>query len=180
MVNDGVYFYWLDMVRGVGHRLPAVDSRQLSTHIYLACITTACSFLHNNTLHSSPHRILIHSPHLASNFYRLISIFVSCHKMPLTPIKPSERIDSWRQRVPSRLERRDPFEGDGFEERPSTRLVSFCQPSVLPYCSRISIRPSVRHLPLRVVHQPASASSAPPRLSLGALPPQSLAAHPRV
>ncbi|KAJ4261687.1 hypothetical protein NW762_007125 [Fusarium torreyae] len=36
---------------------------------------------------------------------------------------PEERIDSWRQRVPSRLERRDPFEGDGFEERPSTRLT---------------------------------------------------------
>ncbi|RSM03597.1 hypothetical protein CEP52_007299 [Fusarium oligoseptatum] len=44
--------------------------------------------------------------------------------MPLTPIQPSERIDAWRERVPSRLERRDPFEGDGFEERPSTRLVS--------------------------------------------------------
>ncbi|KAJ3470067.1 hypothetical protein MRS44_000166 [Fusarium solani] len=81
--------------------------------------------------------------------------------MPLTPIKPSERIDSWRQRVPSRLERRDPFEGDGFEERPSTRLT-FREAS-----------------PLRAVHQPDSASSAPPHLSLDALQPQSLAAHPR-
>ncbi|KAJ4173031.1 hypothetical protein NW754_012036 [Fusarium falciforme] len=57
--------------------------------------------------------------------------------MPLTPIKPSERIDSWRQRVPSRLERRDPFEGDGFEERPSTRLTFReasppCAPSINP------------------------------------------------
>ncbi|KAL4727203.1 hypothetical protein ACLX1H_006104 [Fusarium chlamydosporum] len=32
-----------------------------------------------------------------------------------------ERIDSWRQRVPSRLDRDDPFQGDGFGERPSTR-----------------------------------------------------------
>ncbi|KAF4970686.1 hypothetical protein FSARC_2317 [Fusarium sarcochroum] len=36
---------------------------------------------------------------------------------------PEERIDSWRQRVPSRLERQDPFEGDGFDERPSTSLT---------------------------------------------------------
>ncbi|RGP78445.1 GTP-binding rho1 [Fusarium longipes] len=34
-----------------------------------------------------------------------------------------ERIDSWRQRVPSRLNRDDPFAGDGFGERPSTRLT---------------------------------------------------------
>ena len=34
-----------------------------------------------------------------------------------------DRIDSWRQRVPSRLDREDPFEGDGFGERPATRLV---------------------------------------------------------
>ncbi|RGP69032.1 GTP-binding rho1 [Fusarium sporotrichioides] len=34
-----------------------------------------------------------------------------------------ERIDSWRQRVPSRLDRDDPFKGDGFGERPSTRLT---------------------------------------------------------
>ncbi|KAL6920493.1 hypothetical protein FSHL1_004472 [Fusarium sambucinum] len=34
-----------------------------------------------------------------------------------------ERIDSWRQRVPSRLNRDDPFKGDGFDERPSTRLT---------------------------------------------------------
>ena len=34
-----------------------------------------------------------------------------------------DRIDSWRQRVPSRLDRDDPFEGDGFGERPATRLV---------------------------------------------------------
>ncbi|QPC76152.1 hypothetical protein HYE68_006904 [Fusarium pseudograminearum] len=34
-----------------------------------------------------------------------------------------ERIDSWRQRVPSRLDRDDPFKGDGFDERPSTRLT---------------------------------------------------------
>ena len=34
-----------------------------------------------------------------------------------------DRIDSWRQRVPSRLDRDDPFEGDGFNERPATRLV---------------------------------------------------------
>ncbi|GKU06014.1 hypothetical protein FLAG1_08908 [Fusarium langsethiae] len=34
-----------------------------------------------------------------------------------------ERIDSWRQRVPSRLDRDDPFKGDGFGERPLTRLT---------------------------------------------------------
>ncbi|KAJ4134846.1 hypothetical protein NW768_004455 [Fusarium equiseti] len=34
-----------------------------------------------------------------------------------------DRIDSWRQRVPSRLDRDDPFEGDGFGERPATRLT---------------------------------------------------------
>ncbi|RBR03485.1 hypothetical protein FVER53590_09747 [Fusarium verticillioides] len=36
---------------------------------------------------------------------------------------PQERIDSWRQRVPSRMDRDDPFEGDNFDERPSTRLT---------------------------------------------------------
>ncbi|KAF5612232.1 GTPase Rho [Fusarium tjaetaba] len=36
---------------------------------------------------------------------------------------PQERIDSWRQRVPSRMDRDDPFEGDHFDERPPTRLV---------------------------------------------------------
>ncbi|OBS27751.1 hypothetical protein FPOA_01694 [Fusarium poae] len=34
-----------------------------------------------------------------------------------------ERIDSWRQRVPTRLNRDDPFNGDGFGERPATRLT---------------------------------------------------------
>ncbi|KAM0548132.1 hypothetical protein ACHAPJ_010053 [Fusarium lateritium] len=48
--------------------------------------------------------------------------------MSLLNMMPEERIDSWRQRVPSRLERQDPFEGDGFEERPSTRLT-FRDPS---------------------------------------------------
>ncbi|KAH7133121.1 P-loop containing nucleoside triphosphate hydrolase protein [Dactylonectria estremocensis] len=32
-------------------------------------------------------------------------------------------IDMWRTRVPSRLDRKDPFEGDGFESRPATRLT---------------------------------------------------------
>ncbi|KAF5973083.1 GTPase Rho [Fusarium coicis] len=36
---------------------------------------------------------------------------------------PQERIDSWRQRVPSRMDRDDPFKGDNFDERPSTRLT---------------------------------------------------------
>lgn len=43
--------------------------------------------------------------------------------MSFLSMMPEERIESWRQRVPSRLERRDPFEGDGFDERPATRLV---------------------------------------------------------
>ncbi|KPM45669.1 hypothetical protein AK830_g999 [Neonectria ditissima] len=34
------------------------------------------------------------------------------------------RIDTWRTRVPSRQDREDPFEGDGFESRPATRLAS--------------------------------------------------------
>lgn len=32
-------------------------------------------------------------------------------------------IDTWRHSVPSRLEREDPFNNDGFVERPCTRLV---------------------------------------------------------
>ncbi|KAF4473467.1 GTPase Rho [Fusarium agapanthi] len=36
---------------------------------------------------------------------------------------PEERIDSWRQRVPSRMDRDDPFERDHFDERPPTRLT---------------------------------------------------------
>lgn len=43
--------------------------------------------------------------------------------MSFLSMMPEDRIESWRQRVPSRLERRDPFEGDGFDERPATRLV---------------------------------------------------------
>ncbi|KAF5024249.1 hypothetical protein F66182_3681 [Fusarium sp. NRRL 66182] len=43
--------------------------------------------------------------------------------MSLLSLKPEENIDSWRQRVPSRLDREDPFEGDAFHERPSTRLT---------------------------------------------------------
>ncbi|RSL44506.1 hypothetical protein CEP53_011210 [Fusarium sp. AF-6] len=62
--------------------------------------------------------------------------------MPLTPIKPSERIDAWRERVPSRLERRDPFEGDGFEERPSTRLVSLSPATFVFFFAHEYVRPS--------------------------------------
>ncbi|KAM0224461.1 hypothetical protein ACHAQD_002032 [Fusarium lateritium] len=51
--------------------------------------------------------------------------------MSFLSMMPEERIDSWRQRVPSRLERRDPFEGDGFDERPATRLT-FRDPSPPP------------------------------------------------
>lgn len=43
--------------------------------------------------------------------------------MSLLNMMPEERIDSWRQRVPSRMDREDPFEGDHFDERPPTRLV---------------------------------------------------------
>ncbi|EWG50569.1 hypothetical protein FVEG_09747 [Fusarium verticillioides 7600] len=43
--------------------------------------------------------------------------------MSLLNMMPQERIDSWRQRVPSRMDRDDPFEGDHFDERPSTRLT---------------------------------------------------------
>ncbi|KAG7420881.1 GTP-binding protein RHO1 [Fusarium oxysporum f. sp. rapae] len=42
--------------------------------------------------------------------------------MSLLNMMPEERIDSWRQRVPSRMDRDDPFEGDHFDERPPTRL----------------------------------------------------------
>jgi Ras family protein A len=44
--------------------------------------------------------------------------------MSLLNMMPEERIDSWRQRVPSRIDREDPFEGDHFDERPPTRLVT--------------------------------------------------------
>ncbi|KHO11791.1 biotin protein ligase [Metarhizium robertsii ARSEF 23] len=40
-------------------------------------------------------------------------------------------IDSWRHSVPSRLEREDPFENDGFEARCSTRLT-FREPDPPP------------------------------------------------
>ncbi|RKL30381.1 hypothetical protein BFJ72_g11494 [Fusarium proliferatum] len=43
--------------------------------------------------------------------------------MSLLNMMPEERIDSWRQRVPSRMDREDPFEGDHFDERPPTRLT---------------------------------------------------------
>ncbi|RKL09619.1 hypothetical protein BFJ68_g9044 [Fusarium oxysporum] len=47
---------------------------------------------------------------------------------------PEERIESWRQRVPSRMDRDDPFEGDHFDERPPTRLAFRCvsPPEVRP------------------------------------------------
>jgi hypothetical protein len=44
----------------------------------------------------------------------------------------TDNVDTWRFSVPSRHERDDPFENDGFDERPSTRLVSLC-PSSPPY-----------------------------------------------
>ncbi|KAK7421554.1 hypothetical protein QQZ08_009899 [Neonectria magnoliae] len=47
------------------------------------------------------------------------------------------RIDTWRTRVPSRQDREDPFEGDGFESRPATRLT-FREPD--PPVSRPSTR----------------------------------------
>lgn len=40
------------------------------------------------------------------------------------PDEFAESIDNWRRSVPSRMEREDPFGNDGFEERPSTRVVS--------------------------------------------------------
>ncbi|KAF5719798.1 FAD dependent oxidoreductase [Fusarium globosum] len=43
--------------------------------------------------------------------------------MSLLNMMPEERIDSWRQRVPSRMDREDPFEGDHFDEHPPTRLT---------------------------------------------------------
>ncbi|KAL6864524.1 rho type ras-like GTPase [Trichoderma novae-zelandiae] len=39
------------------------------------------------------------------------------------PEELAESIDSWRQSVPSRMERADPFGNDGFEERPNTRIT---------------------------------------------------------
>ncbi|TFA98642.1 hypothetical protein CCMA1212_009456 [Trichoderma ghanense] len=39
------------------------------------------------------------------------------------PEELAESIDTWRQSVPSRMEREDPFGNDGFEERPSTRIA---------------------------------------------------------
>ncbi|KAI5456540.1 P-loop containing nucleoside triphosphate hydrolase protein, partial [Mariannaea sp. PMI_226] len=41
----------------------------------------------------------------------------------LLDMSPGSRIDFWRTRVPSRLDREDPFEGDGFGSRPATRLT---------------------------------------------------------
>ncbi|RTE79810.1 hypothetical protein BHE90_005677 [Fusarium euwallaceae] len=78
--------------------------------------------------------------------------------MPLTPIQPSERIDAWRERVPSRLERRDPFEGDGFEERPSTRLT-FREAS--PPARRPSTRLSFLRAATPLFGRPSTSSSRP-------------------
>ncbi|KAJ4182835.1 hypothetical protein FSOLCH5_000140 [Fusarium solani] len=83
--------------------------------------------------------------------------------MPLTPIKPSERIDSWRQRVPSRLERRDPFEGDGFEERPSTRLT-FREAS--PPARRPSTRLSFFRAATPLFGRPSTSESSRPSSGL--------------
>ncbi|TXC03280.1 hypothetical protein FocTR4_00002019 [Fusarium oxysporum f. sp. cubense] len=54
--------------------------------------------------------------------------------MSLLNMMPEERIESWRQRVPSRMDRDDPFEGDYFDERPPTRLTfrSVYPPEVRP------------------------------------------------
>ncbi|EWZ89191.1 hypothetical protein FOWG_08924 [Fusarium oxysporum f. sp. lycopersici MN25] len=54
--------------------------------------------------------------------------------MSLLNMMPEERIESWRQRVPSRMDRDDPFEGDHFDERPPTRLTfrSVSPPEVRP------------------------------------------------
>ncbi|UPK98179.1 hypothetical protein LCI18_009114 [Fusarium solani-melongenae] len=83
--------------------------------------------------------------------------------MPLTPIKPSERIDSWRQRVPSRLERRGPFEGDGFEERPSTRLT-FREAS--PPARRPSTRLSFFRAATPLFGRPSTSESSRPSSGL--------------
>ncbi|KAI1012530.1 hypothetical protein LB504_008389 [Fusarium proliferatum] len=48
---------------------------------------------------------------------------VNAIPMSILNMMPEERIDSWRQRVPSRMDREDPFEGDHFDERPPTRLT---------------------------------------------------------
>jgi Ras family protein A len=53
--------------------------------------------------------------------------------MSLLNMMPEERIDSWRQRVPSRIDREDPFEGDHFDERPPTRLVTPPPPPPFEY-----------------------------------------------
>ncbi|KAF4344858.1 FAD dependent oxidoreductase [Fusarium beomiforme] len=50
------------------------------------------------------------------------TLFLSI-SMSLLNMMPEERINSWRQHVPSRLDRDDPFEGDHFDERPPTRLT---------------------------------------------------------
>jgi hypothetical protein len=46
------------------------------------------------------------------------------HRPQQMPEQLAESIDTWRRSVPSRMEREDPFDNDGFEERPSTRVVS--------------------------------------------------------
>ncbi|OTA06207.1 hypothetical protein A9Z42_0069440 [Trichoderma parareesei] len=49
------------------------------------------------------------------------------HRPQQMPEQLAESIDTWRRSVPSRMEREDPFDNDGFEERPSTR-VAFHEP----------------------------------------------------
>lgn len=69
-------------------------------------------------------------------------------------MSPSGLIDAWRQRVPSRLDRDDPFAEDGFESRPATRLVrhtlSLSLNLITNSCRHIA-RLSPRHVVLRPV-----------------------------
>ncbi|KAF5012698.1 hypothetical protein FDECE_1258 [Fusarium decemcellulare] len=76
--------------------------------------------------------------------------------MEFAPIKPELRIESWRKRVPSRVERQDPFEGDGFDERPSTRLT-FHNQSPPRSSTRLSFLRSATPLFMR----PSTPSSRP-------------------
>ncbi|KAH7153315.1 P-loop containing nucleoside triphosphate hydrolase protein [Dactylonectria macrodidyma] len=70
-----------------------------------------------------------------------------------------DNIDMWRTRVPSRLDREDPFEGDGFESRPATRLT-FREPD--PPVHRPSTRLSFLRSATPLFRRSSSRSQRPP------------------
>lgn len=83
-----------------------------------------CCYISPPSLTSHPLTFTFHTTHLVIvPVYSSPSCFYS-YCLNTLIMGPRDLVDAWRQRVPSRLDRDDPFDNDGFEERPATRLVS--------------------------------------------------------